>query len=98
MIAALLFRGGLVLRGLGVAVARRDGTPASRGRVLWRGLVAWSLVLLSPLLFALLMPLTGAVWGGTVLALLIIAPAIWSLALPERGLQDRLAGTCLVPR
>jgi hypothetical protein len=23
---------------------------------------------------------------------------VWSALLPERGLQDRLAGTCLVPR
>jgi hypothetical protein len=34
-----------------------------------------------------------------VLAVLLVGLlTAWSLALPERSLQDRLAGTCLVPR
>ena len=98
LLAALLFRVGLVLRGGGVAVARRDGTPASRGRVLWRALVAWAPVLGTPFLLVLIMPLLGGLWSAVTLSVLVLTPTLWSLALPGRGLQDRLAGTCLVPR
>ena len=42
LIAALLFRGGLVLRMAGMTFVRRDGKRASRLRVFWRALVAWS--------------------------------------------------------
>ena len=42
LIAALLFRGGLVLRMAGITFVRRDGKQASRFRVFWRALVAWS--------------------------------------------------------
>ena len=42
LIAALLFRGGLILLVSGVTFVRRDGARASRLRVFWRGLVAWS--------------------------------------------------------
>jgi uncharacterized RDD family membrane protein YckC len=103
---ALLFRGGLVLRLLGVAVVKRDGSRASRLRVFWRSLVAWSPLALLPALVGL------ALWGFIpsgkeytpsgltpfiTLAIYILL-VIWSTLLPERGLQDRLAGTWLVPR
>ena len=164
VIAALLFRGGLVMRICGVAVVRKDGRTASRGRVFWRSVVAWSPVLLAPVLLALLVPLLATLrashepnpvaaeqvppavsaaeltgtddaqaaettftatdapatpaarppaevadeisksvsavmlgWGSLV-ALLVIGLTAWSLALPDRSLQDRIAGTCLVPR
>ena len=42
LIAALLFRGGLVLLIAGVTYVRRDGPRASRLRLFWRSLVAWS--------------------------------------------------------
>jgi hypothetical protein len=103
---ALLFRGGLVLRLLGVAVVVRDGSRASRPRVFWRSLVAWSPLALLPLLVGL------ALWGfmpsgreytasglTPFLTLAIYIPlVIWSTLMPKRGLQDRLAGTWLVPR
>ncbi len=97
VVAALLFRGGLVLLALGVTYVRRDGQKASRGRVLWRSIVAWS-------------PIVGAVMLGGVamgvksapLALLSVVLmaglTAWSLWAPERGLPDRLAGTWPVPR
>ena len=40
LIAALLFRGGLVLLIAGVTFVRKDGQRASRLRVVWRALVA----------------------------------------------------------
>ncbi|MBI5387007.1 MAG: protein kinase [Verrucomicrobia bacterium] len=98
LLAAVLFRGGLVLRLLGLAVVRRDGARASRLRVLWRGVVAWSPALSAPVLAMMLTPLVGAVAAGSLVTVLVIGLAACSLALPERSLQDRLAGTCLVPR
>jgi len=158
----------LLLRMLGVAVVRKDGARASRLRVFWRSLVAWSPVWCAPVLFALFVPLLamtrppvvpkpmearppeliavpslpkpvamnvpkvveappgltntpavtnapvaapapasgpvggslppGLIWCGSLLALLAFGLTLLSLALPGRSLQDRIAGTCLVPR
>jgi uncharacterized RDD family membrane protein YckC len=161
LLAALLFRGGLILRGFGVAVARRDGTPASRGRVLWRSLIAWSpvwlpsVLLMLPLLLLTIRtsdrgprppevlraepasppvvvdvaettpgaamkvatantnapapvlisarapsrsPASIALVVGLLLTLIVVGLTLWSLVLPGRSLQDRIAGTWLVPR
>jgi hypothetical protein len=105
LVCALAFRGGLVMLLLGVAVVKRDGSRASRLRVFWRSLVTWS---------SLLLLLVGGVWllstvppgeegslvplAGSLGAAVLIALAVWSSLLPDRGLQDRLAGTWLVPR
>lgn len=97
IIAALLFRGGLVLLATGVTYVRRDGRRASRGRVLWRSLVVWS-----PVVGAIILCAVAIGIKSTLLALLsvvlVLVVTIWSLLLPERGLQDRLAGTWPVPR
>jgi hypothetical protein len=96
--AALFFRGGVLLRLLGLAVVRQDGERASRLRVLWRGLIAWSPFLAMPFLAAGLTPFLGAGWTAAVVVTLLAACVAWSLSLPNRSLQDRLAGTCLVNR
>lgn len=101
LIAALLFRGGLVLRSLGVAVVRKDGTQASRWRIFWRGILAWA-----PFVGLTLVSFPGpwlahGAWGWLVPAAafaICSVLTVWSLWLPERSLQDRLAGTALVPR
>ena len=98
LLAALLFRGGLVLLIAKVTFVRSDGARASRLRVFWRALVAWSPLFLG---FALSIPLK--IWFGTLVAALVpclclCVMAIVSLALPRRSLQDRLAGTWPVPR
>jgi predicted anti-sigma-YlaC factor YlaD len=95
---ALLFRGGLLLRLLGLAVVRRDGERASRLRVLWRGVIAWSPFFAVPFLAAALNPLVGAGWAAAVVIAFLTACVGYSLSLPGRSLQDRLAGTCLVNR
>ena len=41
LVAALLFRGGLVLLIAGVTYVRRDGARASRLRLFWRAIVVW---------------------------------------------------------
>lgn len=98
VLAALLFRGGLILLVAGVTFVRRDGAPASRLRVFWRALVAWSPLIVAPFVGGLLkLGLSG--FAAAMIALLIAAvPAVISIALPGRGLPDRLAGTWPVPR
>jgi hypothetical protein len=101
-IAALLFRGGLVLRTAGIVFVRRDGKQASRLRMFWRALVAWS---------PLWLVLTGVIitlhkggsaglndWGLVLYCGLYCGLVVLSVVLPERGLPDRLAGTWPVLR
>jgi hypothetical protein len=97
VIAALLFRGGVVLLIAGVAYVRRDGQRASRLRLLWRAMVAWSpaLLLFIMAVAAIAKNLTWQPWLALGLLGLLVA---LSVALPRRGLQDRFAGTWPVPR
>ena len=103
LIGALTVRGGLVLRALDLTIVKNDGSSASRLRIFWRGVIAWSPALLLPTLMAWWVPLFGAMsWtqaGAIILVLLLThVLVVWAALLPDRGLQDRLAGTCLVPR
>lgn len=97
-IAALLFRGGLVLLTAGVTFVNRRGQRASRWRLFWRVIVAWSPLGLGLAAFLGSMELLGilgaALLGWAAIGLITLA----SLLLPERGLPDRLAGTWPVPR
>jgi hypothetical protein len=103
LVAAVLFRGGLVLRMLGLAVVKKDGARASRLRIFWRSVIAWSPALLSITLMEPQLHVFGAFSGERAVAIslaliLAVSLVVWAALLPERGLQDRLAGTCLVPR
>jgi uncharacterized RDD family membrane protein YckC len=99
LLSALLFRGGLVLRLLGIAVVTSSGSEVSRLRALWRSVIAWSpctaSVVITPFFLAsssLLLPAIGMFLAVSLIG--IVAAAV----TPARGLQDRLAGTYLVPR
>jgi len=98
LLAALLFRGGLVLLLARMTFVRKDGLRASRLRVFWRALVAWSPLLLGMVLTGLLKMWFGLFAAALVVSLLICGLTILSVALPDRGLPDRLAGTWPVPR
>lgn len=98
LLAALCFRGGLILRALRVAVVRRDGEPASRWRVCWRAMVTWAPFVLWPIALAWLRPALGPSGTAVVLVGTALTLVVWSVLLPKRSLQDRLAGTFLVPR
>ena len=102
---AWLFRGGLFLRTFGVEVVTRIGAPASRLRTLWRGLLAWSPVIIAfvllvpnPILLRIRDAREVAFVIGVCAAAIFVVGAVWAVMYPERGLQDRIAGTCLVPR
>ena len=98
LVAALLFRGGLVLLIAGVTYVRKDGQRASRLRLLWRAMVAWSpLVPVFALsILAIAKHLTWQPWLG--LALLGLLAAV-SVALPRarpaRPPRRHLAGAAL---
>lgn len=98
LVAALAFRGGLVLLIAGVTFVRRDGAWASRLRVFWRAMVAWSPLLLGLLVVVMLRKTLGQLGVALVASSLVGGLTLLSLALPKRGLPDRLAGTWPVPR
>ena len=97
LIATLLFRGGLVLLIAGVTFVRKDGQRASRLRLLWRAIVTGS-----PLFLAFFLSIAAISqqlnWGPWLTLGIPGLLAVFSVALPQRGLQDRLAGTWPVPR
>ncbi len=94
---AALCRGGLILRLAGVAFVRPNGQRASRVRLFGRAFLAWSPVLLGMILLMKLPPEHSPVFEALAYGL-TGALAILSVALPERGLPDRLAGVWPVPR
>jgi len=94
-LAALLFRGGLIQRGLGIAVVGRNGRP-SRWRTLRRNVIAWLPFVLSPLLFHRLEQFMDPQWALPATAAILGLLTLVSLTL-GRSLQDRLARTWLVP-
>lgn len=108
--SAIVWRGG-VMRLLGLELVTTAGRPASRGRVFVRTAVTWS-PLLFPALVALWGKATteatvsaaSALTGGGVLTIatvsivLLLAGAVFAINSPARGIQDRFAGTWIVPR
>ena len=114
LLAALLFKEGILMRSFGIAVVTRTGWEASRLRALGRGLVAWL-----PLMALLVLLFRSSVVAGlqagsgisdgwqrhpiaivaiAALGVLFLGGGLWAALHPERGLQDRIAGTWLVPR
>jgi len=96
MVAAMLFRGGMLLHSMDLAIVDRRGSRASRLRVFARSFVTWSPLLLLELLLVERSALT--LWIGVPVAALLVAGALVPLFTPSRGLQERLTGTYLVPQ
>jgi hypothetical protein len=102
LIGALVTGSGFTLRWFGAALVNRRGERASRLRALWRAIVTWSLACAVAMLFS--KTDTAGYVDLRVLALqtagiaLVIGAAIWTVLHPSRSIQDRLAGTWLVPR
>ena len=101
LLAAIAVRG-VVLRLLGFEIVTADGRRAGRWRTLGRTVIAWSPLLLLILVQQVLGGRGAGVaevttaFGLSVAAL--SAGAIVAIVQPSRGLQDRLAGTWIVPR
>jgi hypothetical protein len=105
VLSALLFRGGLLLRSLGVAVVSPRGSDASRVRAACRAIGAWSPVLLFWLYVLAWSASGGEVfdafsnwWVPAAAAAVAILGSAWAILHPSRGAAERLTGTCLVPR
>jgi hypothetical protein len=93
--------GGLVLDFAGATVVNRQGESISRGRSLLRAIITWSPVLVVAIgvpagLFG--QSLRGAGIAGAAAMAIMLIGAAFAIVTPERGIQDRLAGTYLVPR
>jgi hypothetical protein len=86
-----VWRSGVWLRAFGLAVVTPDGREASRLRAVWRAAVPWSWVPVQ---------LVFVAYGGPLLLIAVakLAGLFYAADHPERGIQDRLAGTYLVPR
>jgi hypothetical protein len=101
LIAAVAARG-VLLRLLGFELVTRDGRRAGRWQVLLRAAIAWSPLLLPVVVSTTLGGRAGGLWSLTAMlgvALAIqFAGGVFAIARPSRGLQDRLAGTWIVPR
>jgi hypothetical protein len=97
LLSAAIFRGGLILRAFGMAVVRATGEPASRIRAFWRALLAWTPAVLGGL--ATMTPwLELPTAAAAAIVSVMLAGAVWAVIRPDRGIQDWLAGTRLVPR
>jgi hypothetical protein len=104
LISAAAVRGGLLSRLVGLAVVGRDGREIGRGRSILRVVIAWLPVLVwavwlgpAPIDRSLALPFSPLVPAVLTLSVLA-AGALWTIARPERGPHDWIAGTWVVPR
>jgi uncharacterized RDD family membrane protein YckC len=93
MWSAALFRGGLVLHAMGIAIALPNGEEASRQRAMIRGMLAWAPCILVQVAIGL-----GSVWIGVATMIVWAAAAVVMAWTVERGVQDWAMGTYLVPK
>jgi hypothetical protein len=80
-------------------VVTSNGRPASPWRMVWRNMVIFSpfIPTLLPVIFPSLRGVLPAATPYVAMGLFLVGVA-WSVASPSRGLQDRIAGTWVVPR
>lgn len=101
-IGALATGTGFTFRPFGVALVNRKGQKISRPRGLWRVTVTWSAMVALFFAFRHGPDITKGGYLFLVLDLLLVAilaaGAVWAILHPARGIQDRLAGTWIVPR
>ena len=99
---AFLTRGGPLLHLFAISVQTNRGQRAGRLRCLLRTLVAWSPALLWPVAVSvsgLSLFTARLLWLTATLPVALFLLEMISMVLrPERAIQDRVAGTVLVPR
>jgi eukaryotic-like serine/threonine-protein kinase len=98
LLAAIIFRQGLVLFACGMVVGHPDGRRASRWRIILRSVIAWAPVYVAPLLFSVVVNPLGQAPAVAIAGSLVCALTVLSIWLPRRSLQDRIAGTWLIAR
>ncbi len=101
-IGALTTGSGFTFRAFGAALVNRKGTRISRVRGLWRAAVTWSPMIALFFAFKYGPDVTKGGYGFLLLDLALVvilaAGAAWAILRPTRGIQDRIAGTWIVPR
>ena len=90
---ALVFRSGVWLHAFGIAVVTADGREASRTRAAFRALAGWIWLPCWTLAESF-----GWYAVEPLVLVLTIFGFAWLTSAPERGPQDWIAGTFLVPR
>jgi hypothetical protein len=89
----------VALRWWSIGMTTRSGNPVSRRRALARALVAWSPLLASgTLLLGPGLPPRQAFATVAAAVLMTAAGVLYAVLKPDRGVQDWIAGTWLVPR
>lgn len=104
IVSSIAVPGGAATRMIGLAVVTRDGNEIGRGRSLARTLIAWAPILAWLVLFP--NPIVMGFGPASPLPVLaislafgaMIAGVVWTIAAADRGLQDCIAGTWVVPR
>jgi eukaryotic-like serine/threonine-protein kinase len=103
ILLAMMLRQGVGGILFGLTIVRSDGRPATRLRLAWREAVVWLPLLIADPLFEFL-PEEGwlrwvRLFGTPAVAILIpVALVVHFLLVRGRFLNDRLAGTAVVPR
>jgi hypothetical protein len=101
-VGALVTGSGFTFRPCGVALVNHRGQPISRIRALCRAAVVWSPIVAVAFAFKFGPDIMKS--GNAVLVLhaalnaILIAGGIYAWLHPSRGIQDRIAGTWIVPR
>jgi uncharacterized RDD family membrane protein YckC len=97
VLLAFVLRGSLLLKIFGIEVQTAHGARAGRLRCLARSAVAWSpaLILLGLWLIGVKPARPEILFPA---GLLVLVGAAIAIAIPERGLAERVSGTHLVPR
>jgi hypothetical protein len=101
-IGALATGTGFTFRPFGVALVNRRGKKISRVRGLWRAAITWSPIIALVFAFTYGPDVTKGGYGFLALDLALVAVlaagAVWAILRPARSIQDRLAGSWIVPR
>jgi len=82
VLAAVVCRGGVLMRALGIAMVTRNGADASRGRILARAVVAWSWLPFGVIACAFLVPVLGVTVSLVLVVGVVIAVIVWSAITP----------------
>ena len=99
-IGAVVTGSGFTFQPFGAMLVNKRGKRASRVRALWRATVTWTPVVLTLALFVFerggVRPFVFALQYALMLGM--AGAAAWAIIRPSRSIQDRLAGTWIVPR
>ncbi|HET9220289.1 MAG TPA: protein kinase [Terriglobia bacterium] len=104
IVSSIAVPGGVATRLIGLAVVTRDGNEIGRLRSLartliaWAPILAWLLLLPNPIVMGFGPASPAPVLASSLAVGAMIAGVMWTIAAADRGLQDRIAGTWVVPR